>query len=279
MTTASPQSIRHGYGILEFSSVAGRTVVTRAEAYNPLKWLVPRRSVSAAWGFATTFGGGLVAGDRIEMQVGVGPGARAVLATQSSTKVYRSDTDADCTQILGATVGRDGLMVVAPDPVTCFRGARYSQKQIIRLHPDATLVYVDWLTSGRRARGECWAFSRYRTRLDLYRAGERYLTDSLLLDPDDGPLDSPFRMGPFHCFAMMVMCGPQTQEAVVSLLEEVGNQEIRPVDEVVDSVSSLKDGAIWRIAGRTTEQVARRLKSRLEFLTPILGESPWNRKW
>ncbi|MEO2037022.1 MAG: urease accessory protein UreD [Planctomycetaceae bacterium] len=279
MTTASAQSIRHGYGTLEFELVAGRTVVSRAEAYNPLKWLVPRRSTPAAWAFSTTFGGGLVAGDQIEMQVGVRPGASAVLATQSSTKVYRSDSGADCSQILGATVDKGSLMVVAPDPVTCFRGARYKQKQIIRLHPEATLVYVDWLTSGRRARGECWAFSRYRTRLDLYRAGERYLTDSLLLDPDDGPLDSPFRMGTFHCFAMMVMCGPQTQEAVASLLTEVGDQAIHPGNEVVDSVSSLKDGAIWRIAGRTTEQVARRLKSRLDFLTPILGESPWYRKW
>jgi len=279
VTTAFAQSIRRGHGTLEFERVAGRTVVTRAEAYNPLKWLVPRRSTSAAWAFASTFGGGLVAGDRIEMQVGVRPGASAVLATQSSTKVYRSDSDADCRQVMGATVDEGGLMVVVPDPVTCFGGARYRQQQIIRLDQEASLVYVDWLTSGRRARGECWAFSQYRTRLDLYRAGERYLTDSLLLDPNDGPLDSPFRMGTFHCFAMMVMCGPQTYEAVASLLAEVEDQTIDPVNEVVDSVSSLKDGVIWRIAGRTTEQVARRLQDRLEFLTPILGESPWYRKW
>jgi len=279
VTTASAQHIRHGYGALELEFVAGRTVVTRAEAFSPLKWLIPRRSTSAAWAFSSTLGGGLVAGDRIQMQVGVRPGARAVLVTQSSTKVYRTDSDADCRQVLGATVDKGGLLVVAPDPVTCFTGARYDQQQIIRLHPDATLVYVDWLTSGRRARGECWAFSRYQTHLDIYRGGERYLTDSLLLDPGDGPLDSPFRMGTFHCFAMMVMCGPQAQEAAVSLLAEVADKAIDPDNEVVDSVSSLNDGVIWRIAGRTTEQVGRRLKSQLEFFKPILGESPWGRKW
>jgi urease accessory protein len=270
---------KQGRGTLELSLVAGRTVVTRAEAHSPFKWLLPRRSTSAAWAFASTFGGGLVAGDRIDMEVGVREGARAVLATQSSTKVYRSPSGATCQQILNATVESDALFVVAPDPVTCFAGARYEQRQIIRLAPDATLIYVDWLTSGRRARGEIWAFSKYQTRLDVYRDGERLLTDSLLLDPHDGPLDSPFRMGRFHCCAVMVMSGPRSEDASNALLDEVGNRPIEPDSEVIDSASPLKSGAIWRVAGQTTEQVARRLKDRLEFLKPTLGESPWGRKW
>ena len=278
MTSTRP--IQHGRGMLELSLVAGKTVVTRAEGHSPFKWLLPRRPTTAAWAFASTFGGGLVAGDRIDMEIGVREGSRAALVTQSSTKVYRSRSGATCLQTLNATVEDKALFVVAPDPVTCFAGARYEQRQIIRLAPSATLVYVDWLTSGRRARGESWAFSQYRTRLDVYRDGQRLLTDALLLDPKDGPLDSPFRMGRFHCCAVVVVDGPQAESASSALLDEVGSRPIEPVySEEIDSASPLKSGAIWRIAGQKTEQVAQRLKHRLEFLKPLLGESLWGRKW
>ena len=213
------------------------------------------------------------------MQVDVREGARAVFATQSSTKVYRCRPNTHCHQSLSANIESDALLVVAPDPVTCFAGARYEQQQVIRLAPDATIVYVDWLTSGRRARGESWGFSRYQTRLDLYRDGQRLLTDSLLLDPDDGPLDSPFRMGQYHCCATVVMSGPQSEAACETLLKEVGARPIEPGCPVIDSASSLTSGAIWRVAGNTTEAVGRVLKERLEFLKPLLGESPWARKW
>lgn len=270
---------RQGCGLLELDFIAGRTTVTRAESHSPLKWLLPRRKTPAAWVYSSTFGGGLVGGDRIEMRVGVRNKARAVLATQSSTKVYRCLPETHCFQSLSANVGSEAVLVVAPDPVTCFAGASYEQQQIIRLAPDATLVYVDWLTSGRRARGESWAFSRYRNRLDLYRDGSRLLTDSLLLDPSDGPLDSPIRMGRFHCSATVVMCGPQSQTACESLLTEVNDRPIEPGANVVDAASPLDSGVIWRLAGLTTESISRLLKQRLEFLTPLLGESPWGRKW
>lgn len=213
------------------------------------------------------------------MKIGVREGSRAVLTTQSSTKVYRSPSEATCLQTLNATVEDDALFVVAPDPVTCFAGARYEQRQIVRLAPSSTLVYVDWLTSGRRARGESWAFSQYRTRLDVYRDGKRCLTDALLLDPTDGPLDSPYRMGRFHCCAVVVFDGPQAEAASAALLDEVGNRPVEPDSHVIDSASPLKTGAIWRLAGLTTELVAHRLKDRLEFLKPALGDSPWGRKW
>lgn len=55
------------------------------------------------------------------------------------------------------------LLAVLPDPVTCFAGARYSQRQSFLLAPGASLVLVDWLTCGRRALGEAWALASYES--------------------------------------------------------------------------------------------------------------------
>ena len=49
---------------------------------------------ASAWAYAATYGGGLVGGDSVSMRVEVGAGASALVATQASTKVYRSDRGA-----------------------------------------------------------------------------------------------------------------------------------------------------------------------------------------
>src|SRR5207247_8299858 len=79
-----------GTGILEFTRVRERTVLTRAFASSPLKVLNPGHAGSSAWAYLASYGGGLVGGDTVQVEVAVGRGAAALLATQASTKVYRS---------------------------------------------------------------------------------------------------------------------------------------------------------------------------------------------
>jgi urease accessory protein len=271
--------MRPGQGFLEFSRIADRTVATRAAATAPLKLLNPRRPGRAAWIYASTYGGGLVAGDEIAIQARLGPGARAVLGTQSATKVYKSFGEAVCRQSLEATVADEALLVVVPDPVICFAGARYEQRQRVDLHGDGGLVLVDWLTSGRRARGERWSMTRYRTRLDVFLDDENLLADAWLLDPLDGPLDSPQRFGRFHCAGLVVVVGRTMAQVSRTLVERIDRTPISPGAAVWEAASSISDGAVLRILGETPEQVGRTLSETLSFLTEILGDTPWSRKW
>ena len=43
---------------------------------------------------------------------------------------------------------------------------------------------VDWMTSGRHAVGERWAFSRYESRFDIRRGSQRMFFDALVLEPN-----------------------------------------------------------------------------------------------
>ena len=46
------------------------------------------------------------------------------------------------------------------------------------------------------------------------------------------------------------------------------------------SASPLRDGgALLRMAGVSVEQVAHAFRSHLAFLSPLLGDDPWSRKW
>ncbi len=169
--------------------------------------------------------------------------------------------------------------------MTCFAQARYEQSQSVRLHGSGSLVLVDWLTSGRRARGESWALSRYYSRLQIYHDDELVLADALLLDPADGPLDSRFRLGRFHCLAMIVLIGGQLAAAVAGLLGSVAAKPVQERSPLVDAASPLPPGPrgcpgmILRVIGETTEVVSQYLSRALSFFNEVLGEGPWTRKW
>lgn len=66
------------------------------------------------------------------------------------------------------SVESGGLLALLPDSVVCFATARYSQVQRFNLAPDASLVLVDWLTSGRIARGEVWNFEYFKSTNHVY---------------------------------------------------------------------------------------------------------------
>ena len=253
-----------------------RSVVSRAYATSPLRLLTPANHGHAAWIYTSSFGGGLVDGDRIAMDIDVGAGAAAFLSSQASTKVYRSPrgTSAD----LRARVAADGLLVVAPDPVVCFAGARYRQAQTFDLADRAALVLLDWISSGRHASGERWAFDEYHGRITVRLEGRLLVHDALALRAADGDLRA--RLGRFDVLAVAVLAGA-TMAGIASSLVAAGSTIPlqRSADQFV-AVSPLGDGGcVVRLAGTSVERVGRRLRELLAFLPALLGDDPWTRKW
>src|SRR6516164_5623096 len=81
-----------GHGSVAVEHIASRSIITQLRATSPLKLLTPCRAASrAAWIFAATYGGGLVAGDEVNLSIRLAPRAAMILGTQSSTKIYRAD--------------------------------------------------------------------------------------------------------------------------------------------------------------------------------------------
>jgi urease accessory protein len=278
-TTPDESRIAPGHGAIELALVAGQTAVTSAWARNPLKLLVPRPRGPSVWACLSSFGGGLVGGDEIQLTLRLAARTRCLLGTQASTKVYRNPRGRPCGHRLHASLDSGSLLVLAPDPVQSFAGSAYEQRQEFHLARDAALVLVDWCCSGRMARGERWAFTRFHSRNELFVEGERLLLDSLLLDPADGPLDGPHRLGRFNCLALVALLGAPLHDAAARLLADVQAQPVPRRGPLVCSAGPLRDGALLRIAGEHTEDVGREIRRHLAFLCDTLGDDPWARKW
>ena len=83
-------SDKAGSGRLHFEQVSGKTAIVESFAASPLKFVNPSNHGTASWVVCSTYGGGLLGGDSIDLEIDVGKNTQAVLMTQASTKVYRS---------------------------------------------------------------------------------------------------------------------------------------------------------------------------------------------
>jgi urease accessory protein len=259
--------------------VDGSSAVTGAFATSPMKLLVPRPRGPSAWIYSSSFGGGLVAGDRTSLELRLAPGTRAFVGTQASTKVYRNPTRAASGHTTVARLGAGALLAFAPDPAQLFAASTYTQRQEFHLESGASLALVDGFTPGRMARGERWAFDHYSSRNEIRVDGRTVFLDALRLDPDDGPLDAVFRGGRHACLATLVFVGPLLADAAKALLDDVAARPVESRAGLVVSASPVRGGAVARVAGDGVESVGRELRRWLAPVAPMLGDDPWLRKW
>ena len=267
-----------GGGRLAFERVAGASALVACAARTPLQILATRPRGLAAWATLASHGGGLVAGDRIELDVTVGEGAAALLATQAETKVYRSG-GATSAQTLRATVGRAGALALLPDPVSCFEGSRYAQAQRIDLAAGGSVLLLDAVVAGRVARGERWALASYRSENRIVSEGRLVAWDALRLAPLAGAsLDA--RLQGFEALALLVAVGPAFAEGAALLAARIAGASADGRAPVLAAASRLPSGAIAvRAAARTAGELDRWLRAALSFAAPVLGGDPLSRRW
>ena len=270
---------RTGGAKLRVAQIDGASSVTNAWATDPMKLLTPRARGKSVWVYTSSLGGGMVAGDATHLNVEIDTEACCFLSTQASTKIYRNSAGFPCTHRTEANLGADALLVFAPDPVQMFAQSTYGQRQIFRLDPRANLVLLDWMSSGRAARGERWAFDKYFSRNELIRGGKRVFVDALLLDSADGVLTERFRGGRIDCYATVVMVGPALAEQAGKIFDACNRQPLMPRAPLVFAASPLPEGVLLRIGGTTVAEVAFWIYRQLRFVCDLLHDDPWARKW
>jgi urease accessory protein len=253
----------------------GRSVVSRAYATSPLRLLLPKNHGRAAWAYTSSFGGGLVDGDRLILDIDVRAGAAGFVSSQASTKVYRSQRGTSAA--VHARIGCDGLLVVAPDPVVCFTAARYEQVQHVDLAVGGGLVLVDWLSSGRLAAGERWAFDEYRSRVRVRQDGKLVVHDSIALRAEDGGLGD--RLGRFNVLATALVLGAPVHDSAAAIVARAAQVPVTTRADALLAATEVGDGCLLRIAGTSVERVGAMLRAYLGFVPQLLGDDPWARKW
>jgi urease accessory protein len=138
--------------------------------------------------------GGVGQGDRREATITVRPDAVARVTTGSATKVQSMTANyAASERTLSVAAG--GHLDYVPRPTILHADARYEQTTTLTVADDASAVLEEVVVPGRLARGEAFAFDRYRSRVRVRDADGRLLcADTTDLTPDgDGENDDARR--------------------------------------------------------------------------------------
>ncbi|XP_062223961.1 urease accessory protein D-like isoform X4 [Phragmites australis] len=266
-------------GAVRVEKVRGRSALTQCFARYPLKLIAPSKvgpaSCDAVWLYALTYGGGIVS-------------------------VYKAVGSKCSEQLLEARVGEDALLVVIPDPVTCFRTAQYYQKQVFQVFANSNLVLVDWFTSGRYESGEKWDFRFYKSVNHIFLGDQPLFIDSVLLEQGSNSTIAE-RMQEYNVIAMVVLLGPKLKHIQDQMQDEVRklmSVQLRPPTSggsryAMRSQSSLHPqrppliascspfghtgtGMVARVAAVSTESVYSFLRHHLAALEAFLGASPYS---
>jgi len=181
-----PPGMAGGVGITA-QRIGDRTRLTSVRSRPPLQvlrahYLAPALPDIAMVTLAST-AGGVLQGDRLEIDITVGRGARLLVGTQSATRLYAAPL-AEARIETSLHVASGGYLEYLPDPYIPFAGSRLTSRTRCLSHPDATVVVSEIVAPGRVARGEVHAFARFESVVEVLAGdGSLIASDVVLLEP------------------------------------------------------------------------------------------------
>ena len=173
---------RDGALRLRFERRGEATVLAACRSTLPLQVLAPVALAGpAAVVSLLNPTGGVLGGDRLAVDVEVGPDAHACLTTPSATRVYRAAA-APAVQSVRLRLAARAIAEWVPDHAIPSPGAALSQALDADVAAGATLIAVDGWAAGRVARGEAWRFRRLESAVRVRDAAGLLLHDRFVLD-------------------------------------------------------------------------------------------------
>jgi len=154
--------------------------------HDPLRVLFPAAEPGdAALAVLVTTSGGLVAGDRLRIDVRLDAGAIAHVTASAAEKCYRS-TGATSAIVQRLTVAPGAWLEYLPPETILFDGARLRRRTILDLAPGAGFLGGGIIVFGRRARGESFTHGLLHEHWEVCRSGALVWGDALHLDDRHG---------------------------------------------------------------------------------------------
>lgn len=217
---------------------------------------------------------GILAGDRLASDIGVGSNAALLVTTPSASRLFRMrEGAAECRQEFSVAAG--GWLEVMPEPLVPHRGSRYRQVTTLAVEPGGTLFFVDQLQPGRVGHGEAWSWDYLCLELSVLFGGALVLQERLQQTGAElRDLAAVTGSGAAACFANAVLLAPDAMD------HPSWHGEIAALhgDGLWCGVSALRRGG-WtiRLIGRDAVRLRQGLKDvrqRLAAHYPRLGCNP-----
>jgi len=198
---------REGVLRLVFEQRENNTVLVENYSRPPLQVMRPIRDAAGCLCvYLLSPTGGVVQGDRYQIDICAGEHTHALFTTQSATKVYRMPDD-HAEQRIDIEVSRDAIFEFVLDATILFTDADLRQQVNINLHPGAAALLYEIVLPGRVAKGEHLRFRRYANRLVVRDSLGLLLHDTADIQPSQTDLMAIGRLEGYACWGSLYLVG------------------------------------------------------------------------
>jgi urease accessory protein len=214
-----------------------------------------------AWLFMITTAGCVLQGDRLALEVSLGPGARAHLTTQSATKIHSMDANY-ARQTQHFTLDEAAFLEFLPEPLIPHRNARYASDTRIVIHPTASMLCSEIVQPGRKHHhpDECFGVTLLTLASNASRPdGTKLFSEKLVIDPLRNSMRQAGVMEKFDVFGNVILCTtPDNTERIHARL----SAEVDLENGLAFGACRLPNdaGLIFKVLGRETAQVRQRVR-------------------
>jgi len=252
---------------LGFERRAGRTVLTASRRQGPLcvqRPFYPEEEVCHLYLLHPP--GGVVGGDRLELDVHVREKAQVLLTTPGATKFYRS-TGAQAVQRQRLRIEAGGVLEWFPQENILFPGAEVRSHTRLELTGDARLLGWEIQVLGRPVIGERFRSGTADLGLDIERDGRPLLSERLRLERGDA-LDGPSGLRGHPVVGTFLATGTRAEDLTA------GREGSTPPGDTPFAMTLLDDLLVARCLAESVESVRRIFATLWGLLRPrLLGRA------
>jgi urease accessory protein len=211
-----------GVCALTLGPLNGRTRIVDLYQSSPCRALMPQVDDDEIFSAVmVTTSGGLAGGDRIRVSVTAEPGARAVVTSQASEKIYRSLGE-DTRVSLTLSAAADTWLEWIPQGAILFDNSRLVRRNVIDADPAARVLAGEIVVFGRTASGEVFHNGLFHDAWQVRVGAKLVWADAIRLERDiDAVLAHPAGFGGAVAVATVLFVArdaPQRVDLARSLL-------------------------------------------------------------
>ena len=234
----------------------GDVVVSPRKYFNGVFKLSPKMELDVeripAY-FLMQLGGGIVEGERYNINVELKENVRAIVTTQAASKVYKCENSYESFQETTLKLEENSILEYITDPVILYKDAVYRQENNIYMTKSSTLIYTDGITSGWSPDKKRFQYEKAKLKTNIYMDGVPILLDNMLINPREDDIDGLGFMEGYKNFATLIILDDRIDKNIIEHLRE----EILKLNlDINFGITGLEvNGFVLRVIGNLTQDL------------------------
>jgi urease accessory protein len=264
---------------LGFTDDDGVTRLTDRRHFGPLrvqKALYPEHA-SVCHAILIHPPGGVVGGDRLQIDIDLAARANALITTPGAAKWYKANRNGLVSrQQVTLRVAAGAALEWLPQETIFFNRAQVRLEHHVELAADARYIGAEILCFGRTASGEVFDEGRVAQHTSIRRDGKLLWWEQGVLDAQGGAMQSPLALAGSTVCATLIAVGNRTQSAeLIAALRGVPIQDHANADPQANTgVTQIKSLLVARYLGHSSAAARAWVSACWQLLRPVLLDRP-----